>query len=470
MALGEEDESVSDLPSSLGRALEARSSDLRKQADTLTLPGVRRLLEKDLQLKPHHLDAHKLLVKQLVDKLKILEKEKPKVESGKDGQELSKRLKVSEHRDNSNKDDVPTKAGVEEGRDEDGARSEKKQGAEGLTSEDEVDMEALILSAVQQRSSEFRSQAESVTLSLVRRQLEQDLALNEGALDPYKQYIRKLVDELMSKEEEEAVIEKKEKVPDVEIVEVKPRKRKVADVDVVEKKPRMEKLGSVEMSEKKPKKGKVANVEIKEGRGGAKHKQKVSKMISRQKVVSSSDNENSSGESEDNKKLDDEEPAAEIDESDDGSSFKKTLKTKKAVDVKPTYGKKVEQMKNIIKACGMAVPPIIYRKVKQAPEPEKEAILIRELEAILNREGLSVHASKEEIRSVRKRKEKLKDLEGIDTSNIIVESRGRRAAAANFFAPKYTEVADMSDEDGQESSDSEDPDVDPLGADHEEDD
>jgi hypothetical protein len=218
MALGEEDESVSDLRSSLGRALEARSSDLRKQADTLTLPGVRRLLEKDLQLKPHHLDSHKLLVKQLVDKvlngpakeqpstpdtskkrkleksgikieednvkaekadikvdkaesptikvekpdieLKILEKEKPKVESGKDGQELNKRLKVSEHRDNSNKDDVPTKAGVEEGRDEDGARSEKKQGAEGLTSEDEVDMEALILNAVQQRSSEFRSQAE----------------------------------------------------------------------------------------------------------------------------------------------------------------------------------------------------------------------------------------------------------------------------------------------------------------------
>jgi hypothetical protein len=412
MALGEEDESVSDLPSSLSRALEARSSDLRKQADTLTLPGVRRLLEKDLQLKPHHLDAHKLLVKQLVDKvmngpakeqpstpdtskkrkleksgikieednvkaekadikvdkaesptikvekpdieLKSLEKEKPKVGSGKDGQELNKRLKVSEHRDNSNKDDVPTKAGVEEGRDEDGARSEKKQGAEGLTSEDKVDMEVLILNAVQQRSSEFRSQAESLTLSLVRRQLEQDLALNKGALDPHKQYIRKLVDELLSKEEEEAVIEKKEKVPDVETVEVKPRKRKVADVDVVETKPRMEKLGSVEMSEKKPKKGKVADVEIKEGRGGAKRKQKVSKMISRQKVVSSSDDENSSGESEDNKTLDDEEPAAEIDESDDGSSFKKTHKTKKAVDVKPTYGKKVEQMKNIIKACGMA--------------------------------------------------------------------------------------------------------------------
>jgi len=92
--------------------------------------------------------------------LKNLEKEKPEVESGKDGQELNKRLKVSENRDNSNKDDVPTKAGVEEGRDEDGARSEKKQGAEGLTSEDKVDMEALILNAVQQRSSEFRSQAE----------------------------------------------------------------------------------------------------------------------------------------------------------------------------------------------------------------------------------------------------------------------------------------------------------------------
>jgi hypothetical protein len=137
--------------------------------------------------------------------------------------------------------------------------------------------------------------------------------------------------QLMSKEEEEAVIEKKEKVADVETVEVKPRKRKVADV--VETKPRMEKLGSVEMPEKKPKKGKVADVEIKEGRGGAKHKQKVSKMISRQKVVSSSDDENSSGESEDNKKLDDEEPAAEIDESDDGSSFKKTHKVRNCPDI-----------------------------------------------------------------------------------------------------------------------------------------
>lgn len=139
--------------------------------------------------------------------------------------------------------------------------------------------------------------------------------------------------QLLSKEEEEAVIEKKENVADVEIVEVKPRKRKVADVDVVETKPRMEKLGSVEMSEKKPKKGKVADVEIKEGRGGAKHKQKVSKMISRQKVVSSSDDGNLSGESEDNKKLDDEEPAAEIDESDDGSSFKKTHKVRNCPDI-----------------------------------------------------------------------------------------------------------------------------------------
>jgi hypothetical protein len=39
------------------------------------------------------------------------------------------------------------------------------------------------------------------------------------------------------------------------------------------------------------------------------------------------------------------------------------------------------------------VPPSIYKKVKQAPENKREARLIKELEEILSREGLSSNPS-----------------------------------------------------------------------------
>jgi hypothetical protein len=135
----------------------------KEQPTTPDTSKKRKLEKSGIKIEGDNVKAEKADIKlDKVDKAEspTIKVEKPEVESGKDGQELNKRLKVSENRDNSNKDDVPTKAGVEEGRDEDGARSEKKQGAEGLTSEDKVDMEALILNAVQQRSSEFRSQAE----------------------------------------------------------------------------------------------------------------------------------------------------------------------------------------------------------------------------------------------------------------------------------------------------------------------
>lgn len=38
-----------------------------------------------------------------------------------------------------------------------------------------------------------------------------------------------------------------------------------------------------------------------------------------------------------------------------------------------------------------SVPPSIYKKVKQAPESKRESQLIKELEGILSREGLSAN-------------------------------------------------------------------------------
>ena len=40
-----------------------------------------------------------------------------------------------------------------------------------------------------------------------------------------------------------------------------------------------------------------------------------------------------------------------------------------------------------------SIPPSVYKRVKQAPESKREARLIKELEEILEREGLSTNPS-----------------------------------------------------------------------------
>lgn len=40
-----------------------------------------------------------------------------------------------------------------------------------------------------------------------------------------------------------------------------------------------------------------------------------------------------------------------------------------------------------------SVPPVIYRRVKQAPDNKRESQLIKELEEILSKEGLSSNPS-----------------------------------------------------------------------------
>lgn len=99
---------------------------------------------------------------------------------------------------------------------------------------------------------------------------------------------------------------------------------------------------------------------------------------------------------------------------------------KKSETSTTSYGKRVERLKSIIKSCGMryfrplnwliwilsstsffhwsiiccwsfsfhsSVPPSVYRKAKQAPESKREAYLMKEMEEILRREGLSTNPS-----------------------------------------------------------------------------
>ncbi|KAJ6412681.1 hypothetical protein OIU84_005680 [Salix udensis] len=142
-------------------------------------------------------------------------------------------------------------------------------------------------------------------------------------------------------------------------------------------------------------------------------------------------------------------------DSDSPSSAEKPVKKKEAST--PSYGKRVEHLKSVIKSCGMSVPPVIYKKVKQVSENKREAQLIKELEDILSREGLSSNPSEKEIKEVRKRKERAKELEGIDLSNIVTTSR--RRSATTFVAPKPKAPVE-SESDGTDDTEEDDEDGD----------
>ncbi|KAK3036780.1 hypothetical protein RJ639_030810 [Escallonia herrerae] len=114
------------------------------------------------------------------------------------------------------------------------------------------------------------------------------------------------------------------------------------------------------------------------------------------------------------------------------SSAEKPVKKKEIL--LPAYGKRVEHLKSVIKSCGMGVPPSVYKKAKQA---------------IM------------EIKDARKRKERAKELEGIDMSNIVLSSR--RRSTTSFVPPPKPKVPVESDGDDTEDTDKGDDDDDSDG-------
>ncbi|XP_011629317.1 uncharacterized protein LOC18425354 isoform X2 [Amborella trichopoda] len=456
-------EEASDMESAISTAMLSRLEELKQQGDSLTLEGVRRLLEKELGLETYTLDPHKRFIKQLLTKyyynpgVENVTTNSEKKSKGdihartegarKDGGKtrLEKEEQTPSHEDEkrvvepaNSKESIPNEPEIEEG-------SGEIEG-KGLLNEDTVKK------ALWKRASFFRKHAEGISLSEVRRMLEKDLKLNMRDLDTYKGFINAQIEEILGSPNATDTEGSNTKETSGEVFSGKHidrrKKHKTGACSKDSSEPDEVLDGSQESEEDLPRSKKQSR------ETGNRIKTKVQKKrkrssdegkLSIKKPAKSATLEDRETYHESEKLSDDDGPQSSLEES----------AKKKSGSSTPVYGKQVEHLKKIIKSCGMSVPPTVYRRVKQAPENKRELNLIKELKAILTKEGLSSNPSEKEIKEVRKRKERAKDLEGIDLTNIISDSCSRRARANFFISPPNPKPSVDSDK-GIDDEDSDD--------------
>lgn len=434
-----------EMEAEITKAMLSRLDDFKQQADNLTMEGVRRALEKDLGMERLSLDAHKKFIKQCLEKYfygadgKNASEGEGKIAS-EPAQPVKELLQPEEDPRSSNSDrneNLDGSPALEEQEQADHG-TEKSHNSSEHGSEINEDM---IKKAIKKRVPYFRSNLE-ITLGKVRRLLEEDLKLEKNSLDHFKKFISTELD--ASLEEEVAVQatngakkeSKKASNKRVAGKSSKGAKRPTKDSDSSDS----DVVSSDDEEEEDNRKPKTRPAQkIKADTKGSK-RQKISAQKSKAsgpgKKKPVEDNSEKSDES-------DGEKSSENDRS-QSSGEEKEVK-KKSEQPAQVYGKRVEHLKSIIKSCGMGIPPAVYKRVKQAPESKREAHLIKELEEILEKEGLSADPSEKEIKEVKKRKERAKELEGIDTSNIV--SSSRRRSTSSYIPPPKPKIEAETDED-----------------------
>ncbi|KAJ4700658.1 DNA ligase 1-like isoform X1 [Melia azedarach] len=444
------------IESKIKTAMNARVSHFKEQADALTFEGVRRLLEKDLGLETHALDVHKKFIKQCL--VECVEGAGAGDENAsKNCEETSKESVSSTKKEEKSPEVCQSEKEVKESCPEGAEKMEDspvlglmtgqkttKSKAEETQSDGnkEVPSESTIKKAIRKRATYVKANSEKVTMAGLRRLLEEDLKLDKHTLDPFKKLISQELDEVLKSSEalEPSNVDKKKSLKKNSQSKAKEGTSKgssdTSDGEIEEEdddvKPRKKILskGKMQKSEGLKKRKRPE----KETKASSKKTTKAAKTVSEDKTNA-------------------EDSGSVSDEGRSQSSAEKPVKMQRKEVSTPAYGKRVEHLKTVIKSCGMSVPPSIYKKVKQVPENKREAQLIKELEDILSREGLSSNPSEKEIKEVRKKKERARELEGIDMSNIVTSSR--RRSTTSFIPPPKPKIPDVS-----ESSDSEDSDDD----------
>lgn len=454
-------EAAQDMESSITRAMRARIKDFKDQADSLTLEGVRRMLEKDMGLETHALDSHKRFVKKCLNEcFESLDDENVAKNSSENSQQT---IHLEKDDTNASEELKPQKEvnGPGSGDEEkikgspvsvEKAKTERgNEETQGSVTESAPNKET-IKKAIRKRASYFRANSEKTTMSGVRRLLEEDLKLEKNALDAFKSFISEQLEEVLQAPEVEPKKETKKKSVKKASEGGSKKVKKVKENSESESNTSLSADEEVDEDEIKPKKritqkGKVSTTE-----GSKKRKRSTDES------TSISNGKKKAKESAVDKSSDTDEGGNVSEDDNSQSSAEENVKKKKET---PTfsYGKRVEHLKSIIKSCGMGVPPSVYKKAKQVPENKREAYIIKELEEILRKEGLSTNPSEKEIKEVKKKKETAKELEGIDMSNIV--SSTRRRSTFNFIMPppKPKIPVDTDEDDDDDDDDGEDTDV-----------
>ncbi|CAO2149157.1 unnamed protein product [Urochloa humidicola] len=425
------------------KAMRARVPDFKKQADSLTLEGVRRALEKDLGLEIYSLDAHKKFIKQCVDKVFAESDDENTNGNASEDAEAKDDHLSKEGLDDANP--MPVSNKTSSSADAQVVRSSETgndpAGQEDKTSNSDIS-EAMIKEAIGKRASYFRKNSETLTLQGVRRTLEEDLKLQKKALDPHKNFITTELDKVLQEPANVAKKKSKKAPPmDTERKTSKGSKRAREDSDSSELNDSQSEMEDTD-----------------DDTGSRKKRVEKAKVIKKQKKVAN-EKKLSTPKAKKVAKRDsdrDEQVGNSAEEDNSRSSAEEDNKRKQ--QQAPVYGKQVERLKSIIKSCGMTIPPTVYRRAKQAPEHKREACLIKELEDMLEKEGLSKNPSEKEIKAVKKRKERAKELEGIDMSNIITSSR-RRSTSSFIPLPPPPKIEEDSDDDEDDDAKDDDEDV-----------
>ena len=177
---------------------------------------------------------------------------------------------------------------------------------------------------------------------------------------------------------------------------------------------------------------------------------------------------------EEEEQVDDSEDEAGSD-SDDGEEKKKkstaTAKKRKSTEavVKAksaprVFTKKVERMRTLCRQATITIAPNIYSKFKS--DAELEAAFV----ALLSKNGLSPNASPTDVATVKHQLQLQRELEGIDTSNIISEGRRNRSRPATNYRAMLQASSDSEEDEEmetaakqQEESDDDDDDDDESG-------
>ncbi|XWS25159.1 hypothetical protein CRYUN_Cryun27aG0046500 [Craigia yunnanensis] len=487
--------SAEDVESRITTVMRSRVGYFKEQADSLTFEGVRRLLEKDLGLETFALDVHKRFVKQCL--LQCLDGCDGDDGSKSSGETVEKNASTTTEGTKSPKGRKPKKDVKDAGSEDEekledspvlgllsGHKTTKTENTKTENKENKEVSESIIKKAIRKRASYVEANSDKVTMAGLRRLLEEDLKLDKFTLDPYKKFITEQLDEVLKSSEVSAPaseVKKKNLKKNSQSKASKKASKKVNSASSgsesdEEEEHEDEDEEEEEEEEVKPKKKIAPKGKIKNSEGLKKRKipKKEAEMPSkkRSKHAESMSDDNS-----------DKEDSGSI--SDDGRSRSSAAKAVRRKETSAlVYGKRVEHLKSVIKSCGMSVPPSIYKRVKQVPENKREAQLTKELEEILSKEGLSANPSEKglmifasdvigncndghpssiwkliavlvlEIKEVRKRKERAKELEGIDMSNIV--SSSRRRSTTRFVAPQKPKILDVSDDDESEESDEDD--------------